>query len=289
MRIRTVLLFAAVSALAVSCNGRKSLLQYADPFVGTAYTGHTSPAAAYPFGSMQPGPQTGNLDWEHCSGYVCEDTVMWGFTQNKMSGTGVGDLGDILIMPFAGTPEAEDFKCVFDKVSEKAYPGYYGVSLPGNSAKAAMTCTPHVALYEFDFDGPGASVFIDYQNAIVATGGYERYQHRVLSSEYKRVDDKTFTGDMRTTGWEDKGVNYIERDVHYAVVFDHPVAEEKDVKRDLEFKAPQRVYTFDLAPDEKLHVKVSLSSVSSDNALENIMKEVPGWDFKGVLAQAENA
>ncbi len=289
MRIRTAVLFVAVSALAFSCGGRKSLLQYADPFVGTAYTGHTSPAAAFPFGNMQPGLQTGNLDWEHCSGYVCEDTLMWGFTQNKMSGTGVGDLGDILMMPFAGTPERPDYKCVFDKASEKATPGFYGVSLPGNKARAAMTCTPHVAIYEFAFDAPGASLYVDYQNAIVATGGYERFQGRVLSSEYRKVDDRTFTGDMRTTGWEDKGVNFIERDVHYAVVFDHPVVEETDVKDDPAMKAPRRVYKFDIAPGGKLLVKVSISSVSSENALENINREMPGWDFGGTLAKAQAA
>ena len=289
MRITSIISVAVSAALALSCSGDKSLVGYANPFVGTAYTGHTTPAAAYPFGSMQPGPQTGNLDWEHCSGYVCEDTLMWGFTQNKLSGTGVGDLCDILMMPFSGTPERKDYKSTIDKESETAVPGFYGVSLPGNGVKAAMTCSPHVALYEFTFDKEGASLYVDYQNAIVATGGYERFQKRVLSSEYESVDPTTFKGDMRTTGWEDKGVNYIERDVHYAVVFDHPVKTETDVQDDPLMKAPRRLYTFDIAPGGKLLVKVSMSSVSSDNALENIEKEMPGWDFGDVRSKAEAA
>ena len=289
MKKAVLLALAVPVAFILSCTGQKSLIGYADPFVGTSYTGHTTPAAAYPFGSVQPGPQTGNLDWEHCSGYVCEDERMFGFTQNKLSGTGVGDLGDILLMPFSGAPEREDYSCLFDKATERAYPGFYGVSLPGHKVKAAMTCTPHVAIYEFTFDGPEASLYVDCQNAIVATGGYERYRKRVLASEYKTVDETTFAGDMRTTGWEDKGVNYIERDVHYAIVFDHPAISEEDVKKDTAMKAPQKVFTFDLAPGEKLLVKVSLSSVSSDNALENIREELPGWDFPGVLAEAEKA
>ena len=77
MRRTVLLLLLAIPAvLFLSCTGQKRLGGYADPFVGTSYTGHTTPAAAYPFGSMQPGPQTGNLDWEHCSGYVCEDERM---------------------------------------------------------------------------------------------------------------------------------------------------------------------------------------------------------------------
>lgn len=78
-----------------------NLTQYVDPFVGTAYTGHTTPAAACPLGFVQPGPQTGNFGWEHCSGYNYNDSLIWGFTQNKLNGTGIPDMGDLLLMPFS--------------------------------------------------------------------------------------------------------------------------------------------------------------------------------------------
>lgn len=77
-------------------------LQYVNPFIGTAYTGHTFPNATCPFGMVQPGPQTGNFAWEYCSGYNYEDSLMWGFSQTRLNGTGIPDSGDILMMPFAG-------------------------------------------------------------------------------------------------------------------------------------------------------------------------------------------
>lgn len=87
-------------------------LQYVNPFIGTAYTGHTFPNATCPFGMVQPGPQTGNFAWEYCSGYNYEDSLMWGFSQTRLNGTGIPDSGDILMMPFAGQCR-ENYKSFF--------------------------------------------------------------------------------------------------------------------------------------------------------------------------------
>lgn len=107
-KLGRVLMYVSVSLLFLSCqsseNESESLLQYVDPFVGTTYTGHTFPGATYPLGFMQPGPQTGNFGWDYCAGYRYEDPLIWGFSQNRLNGTGVPDLGDLLIMPFSGTP-----------------------------------------------------------------------------------------------------------------------------------------------------------------------------------------
>ena len=77
------------------------LAEYVDPFVGTAGTGHTTPAACCPFGMVQAGPDTGNEDWNHCSGYVSGDKRIFGFSHTHLNGTGCPDLGDILILPDA--------------------------------------------------------------------------------------------------------------------------------------------------------------------------------------------
>ena len=130
-KLGRVLMYVSVSLLFLSCqsseNESESLLQYVDPFVGTTYTGHTFPGATYPLGFMQPGPQTGNFGWDYCAGYRYEDPLIWGFSQNRLNGTGVPDLGDLLIMPFSGTPR-NDFRSTYKKESEKASPGYYAVT-----------------------------------------------------------------------------------------------------------------------------------------------------------------
>ena len=133
MKKSTILpLVVCAALLSVSCNRMQDLAAYADPMVGTAYTGHTFPGAAYPFGFVQPSPQTGNFGWEHCSGYNNDDALIWGFGQNHLNGTGVPDLGDLMMMPFS-RKFCPDFRSAWDKETELAEPGYYMVSLTDNN------------------------------------------------------------------------------------------------------------------------------------------------------------
>ncbi|MBQ7458908.1 MAG: glycoside hydrolase family 92 protein, partial [Bacteroidales bacterium] len=113
-------------------------------FAGTDGAGHCHPCAALPFGALQPGPQTGNYGWDYCGGYQYRDTVIMGFSQNRISGTGSSELGDLLIMPFTGDAVRESYFSRFDKATETATPGYYSCNLTDFGIKAEMTCTPHV-------------------------------------------------------------------------------------------------------------------------------------------------
>ena len=70
-----------------------------DVFVGTAGSGHTTPAACRPFALVQAGPDTGVLDWKYCSGYQFADTSLFGFSSSHISGSGCADLGDVLLLP----------------------------------------------------------------------------------------------------------------------------------------------------------------------------------------------
>lgn len=106
---------------------QEDLLQYVNPFVGAAQYGHTSPTACVTFGMVQVGPQSGNGDWNYCAGYQYQDTVLNGFTQNRLNGTGCMDLGDLLMMPFTGEKIHENYTSVIIKDEEKASPGYYEV------------------------------------------------------------------------------------------------------------------------------------------------------------------
>ena len=130
---RTLLLWGILTLLVVSCkrqavvvDNQPDLTQYVNPFIGTAFTGHTFPGATYPLGMMQPGPQTGNFTWEYCSGYFYDDERIDGFSQNRLNGTGCVDLGDLLLQPYAGNYR-DDLSSRFDKSTEKASPGFYSV------------------------------------------------------------------------------------------------------------------------------------------------------------------
>src|ERR1700759_641872 len=78
------------------------LLSSVDPYIGTAAHGHTFIGASVPFGAVQVGPNNINKGWDWCSGYHYSDSVVKGFAQNHLNGTGIPDLGDVLIMPFTG-------------------------------------------------------------------------------------------------------------------------------------------------------------------------------------------
>ena len=152
------LLFLTCSCIIASC--ASPLGKWVNPFIGTDYTGHTSPAAACPLGLVQPGPQSGNYLWKYCSGYNWSDSLLVGFTQNRLSGTGCPSLCNVLVMPFSdkhGTGYASR------KTKEQASVGHYSVKLPDNGAAADITCSERVACYEFRFTGNTRHLFINPQ------------------------------------------------------------------------------------------------------------------------------
>src|SRR5690554_1952294 len=131
MKKAILMLAVSLSLLACTNGGSEKSMEgdytlYVNPFIGTAFTGHTFPGATYPLGFMQPGPETGNFSWDYCSGYFYDDERINGFSQNRLNGTGIVDLGDLLMQPFSGDVR-DDLSSAFSKSSEIASPGYYGV------------------------------------------------------------------------------------------------------------------------------------------------------------------
>ena len=75
------------------------LTRYVDPFIGTGFHGHVFLGANVPFGAVQLGPVNMSQGWDWCSGYHYSDSTVLGFAHTHLSGTGIGDLGDISVMP----------------------------------------------------------------------------------------------------------------------------------------------------------------------------------------------
>ncbi len=271
-RIFTAFLF---SVLLVSCSGDSDFAQYADPMVGTAYTGHTFPGAAWPFGFMQPSPHTGNYDWEHCSGYNNDDSCIWGFGQNHLNGTGCPDLGDLMMMPFSEATNP-DFRSAWDRDTEFASPGYYSVSLTDNKVDVELTCSPHVAMHRYVYKSDMAGLFVDFQTA--QTSSERQYDSHVLEAEVNIESPMLITGHHYVTGW-------VTRHFYYAIEFSAPVKDTVRVAGSPLHKAPKYIFMF---PENcrELTVKVAMSTVSVDEAKANMAVEVPGWDFNSVRAAA---
>lgn len=279
--MRKVLYFLEVSILGsfLSCSGSMNTpTDYVDPFIGTAYTGHTFPGATVPFGMMQPGPQTGNCDWNYCAGYVKGDSLIQGFSQNRLNGTGCPDLGDILLMPFSGTTVREDFYSAYDTLSEIATPGYYAVTLSTNRVGVEITATPHVAFHRYMFQGDSAHIAIDFQNGMV---GNETSLHtRVVASDVTVKDKQTITFRQQLHGWVDRQLfGVIKIDVPMSDYVALPTRHQDD-------KATNYVISFPSKKGQCIQVKVALSTVSVENASKNMESELKGWNFLSICQEA---
>src|SRR4029453_16243811 len=85
--------------LPLTVSSQQKLTRYVDPFIGTGGHGHTFPGATMPFGMVQLSPDTRLTGWDGCSGYHYSDNIIYGFSHTHLSGTGISDYGDILLMP----------------------------------------------------------------------------------------------------------------------------------------------------------------------------------------------
>lgn len=261
--------------LLASC--RENVVDYVNPFVGAASLGHCMPCAASPFGMVQVGPQSGNWSWDYTGGYQYADTTLWGFSQNRINGTGCPDMGDLLMFPFCGEWDRDDYQSTYDKASEKAEPGYYCVYLDEAGVFAEMTAADHSSIARYVYDDPQeARLMIDFQSGIM--GDMTSFHHHVIWAEQDFVSPYEIVGKARVRMW-------VDRVYYYSIRFDSPyqVKEALPLRHEAE-KAHRYVLSFDLPKNGELKVKASVSRTSIENAQRNIDSEISGWNFSDVRA-----
>ena len=249
--------------------------EYVRPEIGTEFNGHTTVAAAWPFGLVQAGPDTGHGTWDYCSGYRFADTNIWGFSQTHLSGTGCPDLGDIRLQP-GGVDRAY----AFDKATEKIAPGRYEVFLKEVGTKVEVTVTPHAAFYRFTYAGAGpAKLLVDTQWMMTSE---DNPRTCVLASKTEPdLAAKTLLGSRTTKGW-------VTRRLGFALVTDRAWTLERLPKSDPREKGERLVLTFaGVKPGDTVLAKIGLSaSGDSAKALANLKSEIPAWDFDAKRAAA---
>ncbi|MEX0987519.1 MAG: GH92 family glycosyl hydrolase [Bacteroidales bacterium] len=294
IRIRSSLLVILILGT-FSCQNPEgtgdSRLQYVDPFIGTDFHGHTFPGATTPHGMVQLSPDTRTLGWDACAGYHYSDSSILGFSHTHLSGTGIGDYGDILFMPFSGdvaliSGNAEDpdsgFRSRFNRQTERASPGYYSVELTDDDIKVELTATTRVGIHKYNYTREEKSgLIIDLTHTI--------HGHKNTNHEIRIVNDREIHGLKVTSGW---AKNHI---VYFAARFSEPFEAEvymgnqrvndlknvsgKDIKVKLLFKNNDV---------EELIAKVGISPVSFEGAANNLETEAPGWDFASYRKKAES-
>jgi len=245
-----------------------------NPFIGTAFHGHTFPGACVPFGMIQAGPETGNGSWRYCSGYNYEDEYVTGFSQTRLNGTGVPELGDILLLPFSDKVEDDLYRGKMDKATEKASPGYYTVTLPNLGVKVEITATEHAAFHKYTFKTGVARLLVDLQSGLVHIP--EAMNRRVLFSDIQMPDQKTITGHNEVNEW-------VKRHFFYVISFDRKFKVEKILPAHSGEKSQRMILNFEgVKPGEAVQVKIALSTVDVEGAKASLQKEIPGWSFEKI-------
>ena len=285
---KTILLGSlALAGLFASCNApsenaaQTDYTQYVDVFIGAADNGHTFPGATTPFGMIQTSPVTGAVGWRYCSEYMNADSIIWGFTQTHLSGTGCMDLGDVLVMPATGERNRawDGYRSRFSKANETATPGYYSVVLDEPGVKAELTASPRVALHRYTYNkADSPSVFIDLQHG--PTWNEQQYHSQVSLCDVKWEDAQTLTGHVRNSVW-------VHQDYFFVLKFNRPTTEQINLPMAETEKGQRIVACFDLQPGDELMTKIALSTTSVEGARKNMDTEMPGWDFEATREAAK--
>lgn len=302
MRKYTLILLVAV--LFVGCNSSKDkkafkddILNYVNPFIGTAGHGHTFPGATSPFGMVQLSPDTGLEGWDWCSGYHYSDNSIIGFSHTHLSGTGRSDLMDVMLMPFvgdvklqAGTKENPDwgYRSRFSHDEEWASPGYYKVNLKDYDIMAELTVSPRCGIHRYTFpENINSHIILDLSHHFSTDS--------VIYTSLEVINNNTITGQRKTKGWGEPGEKYwSNQQLFFAMQVSKPFQSVNVVTDDMiiedkraEGKNIKALLNFETKQNEKVLIKVGISAVSIENALKNLSNEIPDWDFDEVLAKTQ--
>lgn len=164
-RRRMLALTAAAGSWPLTGHAAEDRAGMVEPFIGTEGTGHTFPGPSRPFGMVQPGPDNAASGWDYTSGYHYRAPRILGFSQNRASGTGIPELGDVLLQP--SLERRDDLASAYAKASEVARPGYYAVTLADNGVRVELTSTLRSAFHRYRFARGGRVwVLVDLQHGL---------------------------------------------------------------------------------------------------------------------------
>ncbi len=263
---------------------------FVDPFIGTGGHGHTFPGVTVPFGMVQLSPDTRMEGWDATSGYYYSDSTVYGFSMTHLSGTGIADYCDILLMPTTSryylnsgykTGPKNGYASYFSKKTEKASPGYYTVKLADYGITVELTATKRTGFQKYTFPkAKKAFVTLDLT-----------HRDKVLASSFKQINAYEMEGLRRSQSWaKDQYIYYFirfNRPVKrlYLAVNDTLIAHKTQVQG----KNIKVAFGFGKLKDNVLLVKTGISAVSMEGARKNLEKEIPGWDFETIREKAHAA
>ncbi len=264
--------------------------QYVDQYIGTGEHGHVFMGVSTPFGAVQLGPSNYSQAWDWCSGYHWTDSAIVGFSMTHLSGTGIGDLGDVALMPVTGdiilSARGEDrdystnFYSQFNRNKEKPELGRYSVHLDRYDVDVELTSTARTGMHRYNFNTPSnsAAIVFDLANGL----GWDAATEGLIKFE----NDSTISGYRFSKGWAN------DQRLFFYAQLSKPIAsistsEGSFINVGEEYRTERNIVKANLKDGnvKQVIVKMAISPVSIENAKQNMQSEVVGWDFDEIVNQ----
>ena len=286
--MKKLLLSVCAFSLTLATLQAGEITKYVNPFIGTGaidggLSGNNYPGATSPFSMIQLSPDTSEApNWGDASGYDYNRNTIFGFSHTRLSGTGASDLIDITLMPTSSGRTSS----AFTHDEEKARPGYYQVMLKDEGINAELTTTQRNGIHRYQYPaGKDAEIILDMDHS-ADKGSWGR---RIINSQIRILNDHAVEGYRIITGWAKL------RKIYFYMEFSSPILTStlRDGGRVHENTAVingtnlHGCFRFGQLNGKPLTCKVALSSVSMENARQNMEQEAPHWDFDRYVAAAD--
>lgn len=298
MNKKSLLFVPVLSLCLASCGSSQKgqemedLTQFVDPRIGTGGHGHVFYGANVPYGFIQLGPTSIPQSWDWVSGYHVSDSTVIGFPHTHLSGTGIGDLHDINVMPVVGEVtysrgDASSYETALwsysDRSKEVVTPGYYRTHLSRYNVDVELTATKRVGFHKYTFLGnESPAIVFDMVNG----GCWDKTTEAVI----RVVNDSTVSGYRYSKGWADDQRVFFRAE--FSRKFDNVEFIVNDSVKEGDMAKGAQLFArvnFAAGNQEPVYMKVALSPTSEEGAQLNMQTELSGWDFEKTIADAKAA
>lgn len=298
MNKKSLLFVPVLSLCLASCGSSQKgqemedLTQFVDPRIGTGGHGHVFYGANVPYGFIQLGPTSIPQSWDWVSGYHVSDSTVIGFPHTHLSGTGIGDLHDINVMPVVGEVtysrgDASSYETGLwsysDRSKEVVTPGYYRTHLSRYNVDVELTATKRVGFHKYTFLGnESPAIVFDMVNG----GCWDKTTEAVI----RVVNDSTVSGYRYSKGWADDQRVFFRAE--FSRKFDNVEFIVNDSVKEGDMAKGAQLFArvnFAAGNKEPVYMKVALSPTSEEGAQLNMQTELSGWDFEKTIADAKAA
>lgn len=255
----------------------ENLTSFVNPFIGTGGHGHTYPGAVMPFGMMQLSPDTRLDGWDGCSGYHYSDEYIYGFSHTHLSGTGVSDYADILLMPTNkvnfnnGSDGESGYRAPFSHDNEYATPGYYKVHLDETNIDVELTVSERSGIHHYTFPKDSKQIVIlDLE-----------HRDKVLSSKVDILSKTEISGHRHSEAWA------VDQRLFYNIEFSRPYKNVTYLNDKTDGEKVIAAFEFDASESDELEIKIAISAVDEAGAKKNMKAEISDKSFQQVKSEAD--